>query len=100
MQVDISVRTAASVTLKNELRQHWEESDEVNDVSNEAASSPAAAAASAAAVYGEEEKQQLRNTIYSIIKALKPDAAPVRLQLIECVRIIALHDYPDKSASP
>ncbi|KAL8273198.1 hypothetical protein Esti_002956 [Eimeria stiedai] len=86
LQVEAPVRTAASVTLKNEVRQHWEEPG----VSAELSST------SPAEVYGEEEKTVLRNSLYPMIKSMGADAAPVRLQLIECLRIIAVHDYPAK----
>ncbi|KAL8452421.1 hypothetical protein Emag_002389 [Eimeria magna] len=84
--VEAPVRTAASVTLKNELRQHWEDSAVSVEVSNNPSGK----------VYGEEEKAELRNCLYPMIKAMGRDAAPVRLQLIECLRIVAVHDYPNK----
>ena len=46
--------------------------------------------------YAEEEKQALRQSLYFITKEMVGDAAPVRLQLIECIRLIATHDYPEK----
>ncbi|XP_026191718.1 importin beta-like SAD2 homolog [Cyclospora cayetanensis] len=94
-QVDLPVRTAASVTLKNEVRQHWESRSADGD---EGVSSSGASASQAGStgVYGEEEKQILRQSLYPMVKELGGQAAPVRLQLIECIRIIALQDYPER----
>ncbi|KAL8441202.1 hypothetical protein Emed_007601 [Eimeria media] len=85
-QVEAPVRTAAAVTLKNELRQHWEDPAVSAEVSSE----------SSAKIYGEEEKAELRKCLYPMIKSMGADAAPIRLQLIECLRIVAIHDYPAK----
>ncbi|OEH76840.1 importin [Cyclospora cayetanensis] len=95
-QVDLPVRTAASVTLKNEVRQHWESRSADGD---EGVSSSGASASQAGStgVYGEEEKQILRQSLYPMVKELGGQAAPVRLQLIECIRIIALQDYPEST---
>ncbi|KAL8432123.1 hypothetical protein ACSSS7_004827 [Eimeria intestinalis] len=86
-QVEAGIRTAASVTLKNEVRQHWEEDPQV---SGEIPSK------TTEETYGEEEKAILRNNLYPMIKSVGVDAAPVRLQLVECLRIVAVHDYPTK----
>lgn len=87
-QVDAPVRTAASVTLKNEVRQHWE--DPAPDEGGPASSAPSSG------VYGEEEKQVLRQNLYKMVKEMGECESRVRLQLIECIRIIAVLDYPEK----
>lgn len=91
-QVEVPVRTAASVTLKNEVRQHWEDPSP-----DEGCPAPPAPSAG---VYGEEEKQVLRQSLYKMVKEMGADAAPVRLQLIECIRIIAVLDYPERCVFP
>lgn len=78
------------MTLKNEVRQHWEDPSADSD---EEAPAPAS---TPSGVYGEEEKHALRQSLYQMVKEMGGDAAPVRLQLIECIRIIAVHDYPDR----
>ncbi|PFH35891.1 importin-beta N-terminal domain-containing protein [Besnoitia besnoiti] len=90
-QVDVGVRTAAAVMLKNEIKKHWEGPG--GDVDEEAEGAPAGAR-KRDDYYGGEEKAFVKENLYPSLIQVWPVSQPVSQQLLECVRLIALHDYP------
>ncbi|PHJ25764.1 importin-beta n-terminal domain-containing protein [Cystoisospora suis] len=82
-QVDSGVRTSAAVMLKNEIKKHWEPPGNPDDESEQKKEGS----------YTAEEKQLIRDNIYpTLVQAAS--SLPISQQLLESIRLIALHDYP------
>lgn len=82
-QVDSGVRTSAAVMLKNEIKKHWEPPGSPDDESEQKKEGS----------YTAEEKQLIRDNIYATL-VQAASSLPISQQLLESIRLIALHDYP------
>lgn len=82
-QVDSGVRTSAAVMLKNEIKKHWEPPGSAEDENEHKKEGS----------YTAEEKQLIRDSIYSTLVQVA-SSPPISQQLLESIRLIALHDYP------
>ncbi|EPT26865.1 importin-beta N-terminal domain-containing protein [Toxoplasma gondii ME49] len=89
-QIDVGVRTSAAVMLKNEVKKHWDCPGAGLDENEEDASS----ARKKEEFYSGEEKTFIKDNIYQALIQVCPVSQPVSQQLLECIRLIALHDYP------
>ncbi|CBZ54464.1 hypothetical protein NCLIV_048930 [Neospora caninum Liverpool] len=91
-QIDVGVRTSAAVMLKNEVKKHWEGPGAGLEDSDEA--DGAAGARKKEEFYSAEEKAFIKENLYQALIQVCPVSQPVSQQLLECIRLIALHDYP------
>ncbi|CAE8626213.1 unnamed protein product [Polarella glacialis] len=77
-QADPAIRQAASIQLKNQVRKYWAPSGDDTAISG----------------YKEADKVAVRAGLIEGVAA-STDVPSVRAQMLECFRLIVLHDFPD-----